>query len=138
MTTRIPNVLVDVTVRSPFVDGAMPMKNGKRDIYHHLNRAQAEKARKYVPGAKAAGMLFYTFALSPVGMWGSETKTILAPMAAQYAESNFIAYSVATARIKQFIQVAQFKIMARHIYEGFERVESQLRYRAQRMQQSSD
>jgi hypothetical protein len=138
LTTRIPNVMVDVTVRSPFVDGAMPMKNGKRDIYHHLNRAQAEKAGKYVPGAKAAGMLFYTFALSPVGMWGSETKTILAPMAAQYAESNFIAYSVATARIKRFIQVAQFKIMARHVYEGFERVESQLRNRAQRLQQSSD
>lgn len=68
LTTRIPNVMVDVTVRSPFVDGAMPMKNGKRDIYHHLNRAQAEKAGKYMPGAKAAGMLFYTFALSPVGM----------------------------------------------------------------------
>jgi hypothetical protein len=67
-------------------------------------------------------------------MWGSETKTILAPMAAQYAESNFIAYSVATARIKRFIHSRLW----RHVYEGFECVESQLRYRAQRLQQSSD
>lgn len=67
--------------------------------------------------------MFRTFAVSSTGMWGSETKEVLGPMADSYAEGHFIPRSVAIAGIKRSLQVAQMKIMAQHIRQSFDRVE---------------
>ena len=71
--------------------------------------------------------MFRTFAVSSTGMWGSETKEVLGPMADSYAEGHFIPRSVAIAAIKRSLQVAQMKIMAQHIRQSFDRVEAAAR-----------
>ena len=89
--SRAVPLIVDVTIRSPFVDNAAPLnEKGELDIFHHLNKAQKEKAKMYQDASYQENKMFRTFAVNSTGMWGSETKEVLGPMADSYAEGHFI------------------------------------------------
>ena len=90
--SRAVPLIVDVTIRSPFVDNAAPLnEKGELDIFHHLNKAQKEKAKMYQPedASYQENKMFRTFAVSSTGMRGNETKEVMGPMADSYAEGHF-------------------------------------------------
>ena len=110
LTGTRPNILVDVSVRSPYVKGASPtthvdnMGRHSFDLFNHLNRAQREKKTKYASLAAADKKSFYSFIMSAAGHFSSEADTICGILADGIIKRHFLARSEVVKSLKRFVQ----------------------------------
>ncbi len=123
-------VIIDVVVKHPLA--ACNIKNkpdGSPDIYHHLNAAQKKKGALYRSNCKQRGFTFLTFAVSPTGMFGSESHILLKKIAPYYVARHLVTHAKAMKLLKTFIQVRLFKRLATIILDGVKKVDDFVRNR---------
>ena len=112
-----PATAIDVSVRNPFVEGALRFVPGSRppkpDIQHHLVRAEKSKCVKYQDKYAGMGRGFKPFVVSSTGMFGAGAKEIVTALAKRYALQYYVPMQTAKRRVSEFIgcsilrQVAQ-------------------------------
>ena len=122
-----PTLLIDVTVRSPYAQGATP---GTRDSstgvfsfehMHHVTRAQDQKRNKYLVAVANERKTFRSFVVSATGHFGSEASDICTLLAGGLVKRFFMAHSEAVKTAKRFIQTTMLSKMARQIVAGYTR-----------------
>ncbi len=121
-------VIVDVTVRHPLAASNIQNKpDGSPDINYHLNKAQIIKGKKYRSNCKERGFSFLSFAVSPTGMFGSESHALLKKMAPFYVARHFVTHAKAMKLLKTFMQVKLMKRLATIILDGVKKVDDFIR-----------
>ncbi len=112
-----PATAIDLSVRTPFAAGALRFVPASRppmpDIQYHLVKAEKSKSTKYKSAYAEMGRGFKPFVVSSTGMFGAETKEIVAALAKRYALQYYVSEQTAKRCVSEYIgcsilrQVAQ-------------------------------
>ena len=109
---------VDLSVRSPFVEGALRFLPASRppmpDIQYHMARAEKSKRTKYKSAYAEMGRGFRPFVVSTTGMFGAETKEIVAALGKRYALQYYVSEQTAKRRVSEFIGCTILKQVAQN------------------------